>query len=114
MINERAIDILKNAKGHIELIVAKSKSANSENSKLTSDYSLNIIDNPANSVPNEKLLNNFNSSSNSINDSKNELELNQFLQNEPGNLILYEKRDLLHPNLYLLINAHFSIQKKKK
>lgn len=74
--HNKAIEILQNARGYIELIVAKNK-CDADNKQMTQ----------MNSVPIEKSLNALNLSSNSINalnDSKNEQELSQFMQNEPG------------------------------
>ena len=83
--HNKAIELLKNARGHIELIVAKSKCDSTV--KLTNNYQLsNALDNLT-SVPIEKQLNDLNLSSTSINrlnDSKNDLELNKFARNEPG------------------------------
>lgn len=78
--DDRAIEILQNARGNISLIVAKNKSE--PDNLTTSNYS--SFYNLSNLVPNDKSLNNLNLSSNSINESKNELELNEFLANEPG------------------------------
>lgn len=81
--HKKAIEILQNARGHIELIVAKGKSDTDTKQVTTSDYSMNA-DHPA---PIDKSLNNLNLSSNSLNGvykSDNEQQLNQYLQNEPG------------------------------
>lgn len=80
--HKKAIEILQNARGHIELVVAKDKV--SRGGKLAQ-----ADNNLVTSLPIEKSLNDLNLSSSSINgagalnESKNEQELNQFFQNEP-------------------------------
>jgi len=84
--HKKAIEILQTARGSIELIVAKSKSDSENNRQTTSDYSINADDLVTN-VPIERSLNDLNLSSSNINrvhKSENNLELSQYLQNEPG------------------------------